>query len=144
MYCRLDDVDVLYSIKQWAFDPQDPVLADLSARFLHRAFFRVTFIPEPPSDAQVAVWHQQTADWLVAQKLATASNAAELVPFYFRSTQLYHKAYGRDADAIKVIDRNEVIKELSAVSDSSIIRAISTPEIKHYICHPKELDPIFI
>lgn len=37
-YVALDETDVLYAIKRWTAAP-DPVLADLSGRFLHRRIF---------------------------------------------------------------------------------------------------------
>ncbi|OTA40151.1 MAG: hypothetical protein A6D92_22720 [Symbiobacterium thermophilum] len=37
-YVALDETDVLYAIKRWTAAP-DPVLADLSGRFLHRRLF---------------------------------------------------------------------------------------------------------
>lgn len=43
-YLTLDDVQLNYHIKQWLSDP-DPILSDLSHRFLHRKLFKAVRIP---------------------------------------------------------------------------------------------------
>jgi HD superfamily phosphohydrolase len=140
-FCQLDDIDVVFSIKQWMHDTKHPILANLSQRFINRQFPRVTFLDEAPSETQLETWRNQVADWLIREGLATAQNAEEIVPHYFLSTKLEHKAYGRLADSIQVIDREDKVKELSAISDSAIIREISKSQVKFYICHPKEISP---
>ncbi len=42
-YLKLDDIQLMYHIKQWAED-FDPVLSDLSSRFLNRKLFKATRI----------------------------------------------------------------------------------------------------
>lgn len=44
-YLQLDDHDVMYAIKQWTGDP-DPVLSDLSRRFLTRRMFKTMELPD--------------------------------------------------------------------------------------------------
>ncbi len=43
-YLQLDDIQLNYHIKRWAEDP-DPILSDLSKRFLHRRLFKAIRIP---------------------------------------------------------------------------------------------------
>ena len=53
-YLQLDDIQLTYHFKRWAQD-KDPILADLSARFLERRIFKATKLPVrrpvmPPPD----------------------------------------------------------------------------------------------
>ncbi len=45
-YLHLDDVQLTYHIKRWSEDP-DPILSDLSSRFLDRRLFKAIRIPSP-------------------------------------------------------------------------------------------------
>ena len=47
-YLRLDDHDIMYAIKLWLGHP-DPVVADLSARFLHRRLLKPVW-RQPPAE----------------------------------------------------------------------------------------------
>ncbi len=137
-FCQLDDVDVLYSIKQWS-RARDAILADLSRRFLHRQFFRTTFLPEAPSPAQLAQWRQRVAQWLVQQGIVPYAQAEEAATYYLTADASQHTAYEPVSDPIPVLDRNDQIRELSRTADAPAIDAIARFVIKPYLCLPKEL-----
>lgn len=48
-YLRLDEVDILFSVKEWTGSP-DPVLADLARRFMDRRLFKALRLSRPLSD----------------------------------------------------------------------------------------------
>ncbi len=137
-FCALDDTDVLFSLKQWMHDP-DPVLADLSRRFINRDFFRVTFLPAPPSATQRLTWQNQVADWLVSKGLCAAHQADALVPYYFMTADSRHAAYQRQRDSIFILDRNGRLQELSEVAEATAIASMTKPVVKPYVCAPKAI-----
>lgn len=47
-YQQLDDIQITYHIKRWVEDP-DPILADLSSRFLNRRLFKAIRLPSQDS-----------------------------------------------------------------------------------------------
>ncbi|GBD00759.1 hypothetical protein HRbin18_00473 [bacterium HR18] len=137
-FCQLDDVDVLYSIKQWS-QARDAVLADLSRRFLHRRFFRTTFLPQTPSPEQLAQWRGRIAQWLVQQGIVPKTQAEEAATYYLTADASQHTAYEPVADPIPVLDRDNQIRELSRTTDAPAIDAIARFVRKPYLCLPKEL-----
>lgn len=137
-YAALDDTDVLFSLKQW-MRAGDPVLADLCRRFIHRDFFRVTFLPEDPGEAQVAAWHQRVAEWLVQEGLAPPDDAEAFAAYYLTLDHSRHTTYERAHEAIGILDRKDRVRELSDMTDTAAAELTRFVE-KPYVCYPKEVD----
>ncbi|MEM1056067.1 MAG: HD domain-containing protein [Bacteroidota bacterium] len=137
-FCDLDDTDVLASLKQWRRS-DDPILADLSRRFLDRDLFRTTFLPAPADTEQRTEWHEATAEWLVAEGLATAATAREDARYYLSALFSRHDAYQTERDSICILERDGTVRELSVASDSGAVDALATPVVKPYVVAPKTL-----
>ena len=137
-FCRLDDSDVLYSLKQWARGP-DPILADLSRRFIDRDFPRLMFLDDPPDASALAHWKELTAEWMVSRGLTGPDEAFANAAYYLAVARSSHSAYKRKGDPIGVLGRDGVLRELSEVVDSSALEALSVPVTKPYVCGPKEV-----
>ena len=135
-YCRLDDTDVLYSIKQWT-EARDPILADLARRFVNRDFFRVTFLADDPSAEQIAQWRASVADWLVEEGLSTSSSVRDDVGSYLAVDDSRHAAYARNHESITILERDGRMRELSETTDTSAVAELSRFVVKPYVCYPK-------
>lgn len=127
---NLDDSDVLYSLKSWQSSP-DPVLSDLSRRFVDRDFFRLMFLSAEPDAETLARWRAEVAAWRGA--------SAEDADYYLALGQSLHAAYERLADSIRVLERDGTIHELSQTADTSAVEALTRFEVKPYVCFPKEV-----
>ncbi|ARA92008.1 HD family phosphohydrolase [Rhodothermaceae bacterium RA] len=136
-FAALDDTDILFSLKQW-MRSTDPILADLARRFIERDFFRVTFLPEPPSAELLDAWRGHIADWLVRQGLASPSQAAAEAAFYLILDRSHHAAYERAEAGIRVLGRDGVVRELSESTDTSAIATQTHSVIKPYVCYPRD------
>lgn len=137
-YCRLDDSDVLYSLKRWTHSP-DAVLADLAHRFINRNFFRTTFLPTPPTDEQITDWRARISGWLVEEGLSAPAQAERDADYYLALDHSRHSAYERVEDSICVLRRDGSIQELSELADTSAIEALTSFVVKPYLCAPKEV-----
>lgn len=135
-FCEMDDSDVLYSLKKWQASP-DPVLADLSGRFINRDFFRLTFLASDPSDEVLQQWRREVAAWL--ERDVRADTAPEDADFYLALGHSGHSAYERVEDSIRVLDRDGTVHELSETADTSAVAALTRLEVKPYVCFPKEV-----
>lgn len=146
-YAALDDTDVLFSMKQWKRSAahDDPVLADLARRFLDRDFFRVTFLPEKPSDEQMSRWRTQVAGWLRENGRALdrsgRTSFEEAARYYLTLGRSRHSAYrAAGGEAIGILGRDGQVRELSEVADTAALTALSERVVKPYLCYPKEVD----
>ena len=138
-YCALDDTDVLYSLKRW-MDADDPVLANLSRRFINRDFFRVTFLPERPDEAQLEAWHAQVADWLVEAGFSAETAASADASFYLTLDFSRHASYERSRDSIGILSRDGRVRELSEMTDTTTVSEMTQFVEKPYVCYPKAVN----
>lgn len=138
-FCRLDDTDVLYSLKQ-CMRHADPVLADLCRRFIDRDFFRVTFLSEPAGAERMQEWVDRIGTWLVAEGLSSPDSAGSDARFYLTQDDTRHAAYENVHDTIRVADRGGMVRELSETVDAAAVSALSRSVVKPFVCYPKEVD----
>jgi HD superfamily phosphohydrolase len=137
-FCRLDDTDLLYSLSRWT-EADDAVLADLARRFVDRDLFRTTYLPAPPSDAQLAVWRERVAGWLVASGLASPADAPDEADAYLTVGKSTLDAYQRVEDSICILERDGRVRELSKATDVAAVGALTGPVVRHYVCAPKQV-----
>jgi len=135
-YRTLDDSDVLFSIKQW-LRHDDPVLRDLSRRFIERDFFRVAYLGEAPTPDQLAAWQQVVADGLVQRGLSHRDTAWHDAASYLHLDTSRHAAYAASRDSIAILDRDGTIRELSVSADAHGMDALTAKEERTYLCYPK-------
>ncbi|MEX0601060.1 MAG: HD domain-containing protein, partial [Rhodothermales bacterium] len=138
-FCRLDDTDVIYSLKQCMYH-DDPVLSDLCRRFIDRDFFRVTFLSEPADEDRIHEWRRRIGAWLVSSGLSTEMDAAADAPYYITQDDTRHSAYEQLHDSIRVLDRSGTVNELSETVDAAAVSALSRSVVKPFVCYPKEVD----
>jgi HD superfamily phosphohydrolase len=138
-YLRLDDTDILFSLKQWMQGP-DSVLADLCRRFINRVFFRVVFLPEQPDADVLEAWRSQVADWLVDQDLAARTEAYDAARHYLTLNVSQHTAYDSNQELIDILGRDGTVRELSEMADTASISELTSFVEKPYVCYPKPVD----
>lgn len=137
-FCELDDSDLLYSLKQWV-QAADPVLADLCARFINRSFFRVQYLDQAPTHEERQSWQGRVTDWLCRTFDCSSEKASSLIGYYLCDGQVQHVSYARDTNPIEVIARDGTMRELSAMTDTAAITALTESVHKPYVCYPKEV-----
>lgn len=137
-FCALDDADVLYSLKRWMHS-DDAVLADLSRRFIERDFFRTIFLPAPPSEEQRQAWQRRVAEGLIEVGLTDAAHANEDAAYYLTVDDSRHSAYERVEGTIAILDDDGAVRELSEMTDTAAIEALTRFVVKPYVCYPKEV-----
>jgi uncharacterized protein len=134
-HLSLDDFDVLYHIKQWQF-AADPVLSDLSRRFLGRRLFKAFDLDMP---------EEEKARFL--EKAKEIVEAAGYDPDYYfiedKAGDVPHYFYTRDAakpkDQIYVEDgfSRPEIREISEVS--AAVRGLQKGYRIHRLSFPDEV-----
>ncbi len=138
-FLRLDDTDVLGSLKAWVGSP-DKILADLAQRFLQRNMFRCTFLDAAPPEHKIEEWKERVADVLCAQGLSTPPSAIEDATYYLTTDRARHAAYARSEGPIRIVNKRGELCELSDIADTPAIKALTNFVEKSYVCYPKEID----
>ena len=140
-FVRLDDTDVLYSLKRWA-GSADPLLADLARRFLDRDLFRTHYLPAPPSADDLAALRERVAAWLVARGLSAPPAAHDDAAYYVAADVSRLDAYRVKGDTICILERDGRLRELSEAEDVAAVGALAGVVEKPYVCVPKEVGGI--
>ena len=134
-YLALDDHDVFICIKGWA-KSRDPILADLSSRFLNRTLFRTRFANKKERGVLREVVHSRTKEFLNKKGLPSDDHSAS---FYYDLNESYSEAYKYESESIWILEDGRAI-EFSKAADTRHIIALTQPVVKPYLVHLKEIE----
>lgn len=135
-FVGLDDADILFSLKRW-MQSEDPILADLSRRFLERDFFRVEYQVEDEA-LPVEALTDSVSRLLMSSGLSTGATLERDLSYYLLQAQSTHEAYDINEDTIAVLNRAGRIEELSVTEDVMVIEPLAEQQVRPYVCYPKE------
>ncbi len=128
-FTRLDDSDVLVSIKYWA-ENSDKILADLSSRLSNRNLLAIELQNEPFPKERV-----NKLKSIVSEKLNIGKEETDY--FVFTNT-ISNLAYTPDAPEVRILLKSGETAYISAVSDMFDHRFLSERITKYFLCYPKE------
>ena len=135
-YLMLDDNDIYQCLKYWQ-TAEDPILADLSRRFLNRSLFRTSFLKKNPEAALKEELVQRTKSALQKQDLPSDDEAVE---YYLAFDESYSEAYQYKNNSIWILENNGEAVEFSKAADTQNIIALTEPVVKPYAVHLKEIE----
>ena len=126
-FSKLDDYDVLYSVKVWA-DSNDQVISKLSQMLIYRKLLKVKISHHKFTNDELEEMKQYH------QKKLGFSNL-EMNYFVFQN-QMTNNAYDPRKDEIKILFNNGTLKDITLASDNLNISALSKPVKKYYLFAP--------
>jgi uncharacterized protein len=125
-FCRLDDYDVMATIKNWCDHP-DKILVTLCRSLIDRRLYKVKLQAEPVDDNFVKEKIRE-----VKEKL----NISETETNYFVFTGIASNTTYNPADErINILFRDGVVKDISMVDNALIQHNLSSTVKKYYICY---------
>ncbi|MGB8508821.1 MAG: HD domain-containing protein [Pyrinomonadaceae bacterium] len=134
-HLELDDSDVLFHAKQWQ-QSKDPILSDLSRRFIGRRLFKAIDLDMP--EAERADFLREARECVSRQGFAPdyyfIEDHAGDVPYYS-----YYSAEGTEAKSLIYVEdgyARPTIREISEVSDA--VRGLRGYQL-HRVCFPPEV-----
>ena len=127
-FCRLDDSDVISTIKNWSTHP-DKVLSTLCQSLENRKLYKVKLQAEMFEDDFI-VNHKKE----ISQSLGISLEEAA----YFAFTgEADNTTYNIQDERINILFKDNTVKDISQVDNALIHRQISSPVKKHYFCYLK-------
>lgn len=127
MFSKLDDYDILLSIKQW-INHEDKVISNLSKMIVERKLLKVEIQNEQFTATQLSQKRKKFQDKL-------GLNEAEVSYFVF-AQEIKNQAYTTQKP-IYIINKKGKLKDIAKASDQLNLQALTKPVIKHIICYPK-------
>ncbi len=128
-FTRLDDSDILTSIKYWA-DQNDPVLRDLSRRLMMRDLLAIELQDKPFPIARVQQLKDLTAGRLGINK--------ELTGFYVYTEAISNLTYAPGEPEVMILLKDGTTAGISTVSDIFDHKLFSERITRYFLCYPKE------
>ena len=134
-HLEMDDSDVLFHVKQWQRS-HDPVLSDLSRRFINRRLFKAIDLDMPEAERAgfLAEARQRVRQAGFAPEYYFIEDYAGDVPYYN-----YYTAQGAESKTRIYVEDGYArprIREISEVSDA--VRGLQRGYELHRVCFPPE------
>lgn len=136
LYASMDDYDVYQNIKKWQHN-SDPILADLSFRFLNRSLFRTTFLDKAPDEDLKKSLVKKTIKVLKKKGIDASEQDAS---YYLSFDRNLTEAYKYKNESIWILEDEEAI-EFSKAADTKNIIALAEPVVRYFCVHLKEITP---
>ena len=126
VFCRLDDVDVMCTIKNWCHHP-DKVLSLLCSLLVDRKLLKIKLQNEPFSASSINEKKKE-----VMEKL----NINEDEAGYFVFTgEASNTTYTLADEHINILFKDGTVKDISGIDNALINRQLNSTIKKYYICY---------
>ncbi len=129
-FAKLDDFDILTSIKVWV-NHDDKVLSILSKNIINRKLFRIEMQKEKFSENYIEEIKEKT------KKKYKLTNSE--IDYFVIHDETSNYAYQQGADKINILYKDGTVHDISEVSDDLNISLLSKPITKHFLCYPKDI-----
>jgi HD superfamily phosphohydrolase len=130
-FARLDDNDIISSIKAWIGHP-DPILSMLCTSLTDRRLFRVEMRNEPFDPAYVEEIRRQTGNRL--------GLTPEEASYFVLNDSVTNDAYTPGHDLIRVVMKDGRLLDVAQYSEELNISVLQTTVRKYVLCYPKSVD----
>lgn len=128
LFAKLDDHDVLYSLKEWS-NHKDSILSYLCNNLLNRKLFRIKIEKEPFDQEQL---NEVRAKW--KKKLDLDDEEISYLVF---NGEVQNSAYSADYDSIEILHKDGSTVELGQDADLLNVSALTKKVRKYFMCEPK-------
>ncbi len=127
-FIDLDDNDIISAAKVWSKN-NDPVLRYLCSGFVNRQLFRIEISNTPFSEARIAEERKKAA--------ARLGIPEQLTSYLVVSESISNHAYSNLDDNIKILGKDDSVRDISEVSEILNVPVLSRQLKKFYLCYPK-------
>ena len=129
LFCQIDDIDIMSSIKEWARHP-DTVLSVLSRNIIERKLLKIE-LQDKKFDT---LYIDQIKNKVAKNYGIDAENSSHLV----FTNQIDNKAYNPKKDKINLLYKDGKIKDIAEAADQLNISVLGQTVTKHFLCYPKD------
>ncbi|GIR11806.1 MAG: phosphohydrolase [Cryomorphaceae bacterium] len=129
LFCQLDDIDIMSSIKEWTQHP-DTVLSVLSKNIIERRLLKI----ELQDNKFDTLYVTNIRDKVAKNYGIDSENCSHLV----FTNQIENKAYNPKKDKINLLFKDGRIVDIAGASDQLNISVLGQTVTKHFLCYPKD------
>ena len=125
-FCRLDDHDVMVTIKNWSHHP-DKILSMLCRLLVERKLLKVKLQAEPFDEEMLKEKQREVCD-----KIDITKNEAAYFVF---TGETSNTTYDPADERINILFKDGTVKDISKVDNALIQQSLSSTVKKYYICY---------
>lgn len=125
LYCRLDDNDIMASIKEWCRH-KDEVLARLCSMLQYRKLYKVIL-----SSGNI----DELAETKRIELLKTPGITPENIHYFVCKGVTSKDTYNPHDERIQIAMKDGQVKDISEIDDPVVTQALAKPVLKNYICY---------
>lgn len=125
-FCKLDDFDVMCTVKNWAEHP-DKILSTLCRFLVDRKLLKVRLQSEPYDEDTIKKKREHAI-----RKLGISD---EEVKYFVFTGEATNTTYDPKDERIQILFKDGSVKDISGVDNALIHQQISSPVKKFYICY---------
>jgi uncharacterized protein len=127
-FCRLDDTDVMATIKNWCNHP-DKILSTLCRFLVERKLLKVKLQAEPFDNSFIEARKKDAME-----KLQLSNEEADYFVF---TGEAVNTTYNPKDERINILFKDGTVKDISQVDNALIHQHLSATVKKHYICYTR-------
>lgn len=124
-FCRLDDYDVMTTIKNWMHH-NDKILSTLCKMLIDRRLLKVKLSAEPFDKERINTMRNQ-----ICNKLGITEKEAE---YFIFTGEAENTTYDPFEEKINILFKDGTVRDISEVDNALIHQTLSAPVKKFYIC----------
>lgn len=128
IFSKLDDYDVLSSIKEWV-NHEDVVLSKLSKSLIERKLFKIE-IQSNSFDNQLIESKKEK----IQEKFGIKK---DMIDYFFITDEISNQAYDSSKNQIHILYKDGTVKDIVEASDHLNLQALSRPVVKYFMSYPK-------
>jgi HD superfamily phosphohydrolase len=126
IFCRLDDYDVMCTVKNWA-DHSDKILSVLCRSLVDRKLLKVRFQSEPYTEKIIDEKKKIVAERFLINK--------EETDYFVFTGEAINTTYDPGDERIQILFKDGSVKDISQVDNALIHYQISSAVKKFYLCY---------
>ena len=125
-FCRLDDYDVMCTIKNWSTHP-DKILSTLCRSLVDRRLLKIKLQTEPFDEKVIRERRCEVAKCLGISETE--------VDFFAFTGEAINTTYDTSDERINILFKDGSVKDISQIDNALIHQQLSGPVKKYYICY---------
>jgi uncharacterized protein len=126
MFCRIDDNDIMATIKNWCWHP-DKILRLLSRCLIDRQLYKVKL--------QAAPFNADIVNEKIRELTAQLDISNEEARYFVFTGEAISTTYDPVDERINILFKDGTVKDISQVDNALIHPQLAIPVKKHYFCY---------
>ena len=129
-FCRLDDFDVMATVKNW-MDHPDKILSALCKGLVDRQLYKVKLQADP--------FDLSLVDEKRFELMKRFNISKEEVDYFAFTGEAVNTTYDPQDEKINIIFKDGSVRDISKVDNALILQQIASPVKKQYFCYLRKL-----